>query len=718
MDATMDANKEECFSLGDVKVSPSHNQITAHGKTLKLQPKVMAVLHYLAVNHGRVISNEELIKQLWQGRIVTHGSVQKSINALRSAFTELIGDQEIIAHYSKRGYQLKIEPQFQDLHLAITQTPAWVDRVAPLQTQKIFSAFNSRPVVLGLCVLLAIYFLAVFLLKTSKVDVLAKSHKTEFQTTSGYTNETGHERNAVPHPDNKHVAYIREKFNAKENGETESEIIIRNGSGKDWRVTNSNGSWFKLAWSPAGKNLVAIEVKRDEGQPLSPNFYERANYLYSFHIFSLDLDNERLIEKQLLSQWQGRIFSVTWWDETTLEFVAKQGPNSATARYRYSTLDQRLTALDERDGVTNPVASAVLAKKTTLASSYKNRVQIDFLNEDQSSISRWQLDYPAIEMSWIPDGSGVLLYAEEERKLFILYLDGQQVQIPLADSKDRVFSRPRYKPDGAAIFYTEEKRSSNIIKMGLDGTKGRLTENTDLNYSATFSPDGEKVVYASVRNNQIHLWLVEGGGERQLTSQPIAKKVGSIVWPNNEYLVYSTGNRLYQYNFLTAETLLLLTETDRVEPVGYFPSVNKLLVLKSTRELRNLWRIDTQSQQHKQLTFGSVGTAVEFEGDIYFQYVGENGLWVLRGKNDSLEQITATLTGNSKLLKVEKKGVYFISGGLCRESDIYFFDFATANISTSLVRDTQIISTTSFNPEVGALQTDCYLAESNIMLLK
>jgi len=717
MDATMDANKEECFSLGDVKVSPSHNQIKAHGKTLKLQPKVMAVLHYLAVNHGRVISNEELIKQLWQGRIVTHGSVQKSINALRSAFAELISDQDIIAHYSKRGYQLKIEPQFQGIHPAITQTLTQVDKAAPFQTRKIFSAFSSRPVVLSLCAVLALLFLALLLLKTSKVGALAKSHKTEFQTISGYTNETGHERNAVPHPDNKHVAYIREKFNAKQNGETDSEIIIRNESGRDWRVTNSHGSWFKLAWSPAGKHLVAIEVKRDEGQTLSPNFYERANYLYSFHIFSLDLDNERLIEKQLLSQWQGRIFSVTWWDETTLEFVAKQGPNSATARYRYSTLDQHLTALDERDGV-NPVASAVLSKKTALASSYKNKIQIDFLNEDQSSMSRWQLDFPAIEMSWIPDGSGVLLYAEEERKLFILYLDGQQVQIPLADAKDRVFSRPRYKPDGAAIFYTEERRSSNIVKMALDGTKSRLTENTDLNYSATFSPDGDKVVYASVRNNQIHLWLVEGDAERQLTSQPIAKKVSAIVWLDNDHLVYSTGNSLYYYNFLTAETALLLTETDRVEPVGYFPATNRLLVLKSNRELRNLWRIDTRSQQHKQLTFGSVGSAVEFEGDIYFQYVGENGLWVLRGKNDALEQITATLIGNSKLLKVDKKGAYFISGGLCRESDIYFFDFATATISTKLARDTQIISTTSFNPAVGALQTDCYLAESNIMLLK
>ncbi|RYY73837.1 MAG: hypothetical protein EOO52_17710 [Gammaproteobacteria bacterium] len=717
----MDVIKEADFRLGEVEVSPSHNSLRTSVKTIKLQPKVMAVLHYLACHHGRVISNEELIRELWEGRIVTHGSVQKSINALRTAFAELMGDQEIIAHYSKRGYQLKLEPQFQNLSSVDSQLLGITQTKTP---QKILTTSGTWALLISICLCVV---LLVLLMpspadlknsKTPKLGPLTKSHKILFQTTSGYTNETGHERNAVPHPDNKHVAYIREKFNAKQKGETDSDIIIRNGSGRDWRVANSQGSWFKLAWSPAGKHLVAVEVKRDEGQPFSPNFFEKPNYLYSLHIFSLDLDSERLIEKQLLSQWQGRIYSVTWWDEATLEFVAKQGPNAATARYRYSTQDQRLIALDEGDGMSNPVASAVLNKKTALASLHKNAIQVDFLNEEQASISRWQLDFPAVEMSWVPDGSGVLLFNEEERKLFILYMDGQRVEIPLADSKDRVFSRPRFKPDGSAIFYTEERRSSNIILMAPDGTKTRLTENNDLNYSATFSPDGDKAVYASVRNNQIHLWLVEGGQERQLTVQPIAKRVSSIVWYGHNNLIFSNGTSLYLHNLMTAETILFFKDTDKIEPVGYFPNTNRLLVVKSNRDLRNLWRIDTKTHLQKQLTFGAVGTAAEFDGDIYFQYVGENGLWALRAKNDALELITSTLNDNSKLLKVDKQGAYFVSGGLCRESDILYFDFATASISTYLKRDSKIVSTTSFNPLKGTLQTDCYLAEANIVELK
>lgn len=723
----MDSNNKNSFALGDIQVSPSHNQIAARGQVVKLQPKVMAVLHYLACNHERVISNEELIERLWEGRVVTHGSVQKSINALRSAFSELMGEQEFIAHYSKRGYQLTISPefsatpQFAVTPQVLTSNLSHESPVAATPESHQAKANRARlfaGVWIGVGLLLVLAASAYYFTKPAHL-IISKNHKTTFQTTTGYTHETGHERNAVPHPDNQHVAYIREKFNVSGLGETQSEIVVRDQKSADWHITTSNGSWFKLAWSPAGKHLAAIEVTRNEGQPYTPNFYEKPKYLYSFHIFSLDLANNRLLEKQQLSQWQGRIYSLTWWDENTLEFVAKQGTSTTAVRYRYSIQDQHLSQLDDLDGVANLMASAVLNQQTALASLHKNRVQIDFLNENQVRQSRWQLDVAMADISWIPDGSGVLIYSEDARRLLALYRDGEQVNIPLADSKDRIFSRPRYRPDGSAIFYTEEKRSSNILLATMDGTNTRLTENTDLNYAASFSPDGNKVVYASVRNNQTHLWLIEAGQERQLSRQAIDGKVLAIVWSDNgEQLLYSAGNRLYRYSFLTAETSLVLSDSDKIEPIAYFPDSHKLVVLKSNRDLRNLWRIDTQTQQQKQLSFGSVGSAIAYKGDVLFQYASENGLLVLRNNSDALEQRASKLNENAKLLRADEQGVYFIEGGLCRESDIAYFNYATAAKSTSLVRANKIVLTTAFHPSKGSLQTDCYLAEANIVLMK
>lgn len=708
----MNAHQETRFKLGEVTVSPSHNTLLAHDKCQKLQPKVMAVLHYLALNQHRVISNEELIEHLWEGRVVTHGSVQKSINALRSAWSELAGDQELIAHYSKRGYQLKIEPQFLNpistkpsTNEPSTQTPG----SPPLNR-------SSWKAVAGSLLVLVLIVAGYWGFNWNNL-YLPSNHLAEFHDMLGYTNETGHERNATPHPDNQHLAYIREKLALNVTDESDSDIMIRNPEGKDWRIAGSNGAWFTMAWSPAGNSLVAIEAKRRAGSALGSRFYEPPNYLYSFHIFTLDIAHQQLLEKQQLSQWQGRIFSVTWWDEFTLEIVAKQGPNAGNRRYRYSIKDQQLKLLDEIENAANPIASAVLKQKTAIASVVKNRVQIDFLNTQQKLISRAQLNVAAGDISWIPDGSGVLVYAEEERKLLAVYLNGKQVAIPLVDSKDKTFSHPHYKADGQGIFYTEEKRRSNILLNGLDGNKTLLTENTDFNYAASFSADGGKIAYASVRNNQINLWLIDAGQEHQLTRQPVPQKVDTIIWSRDAaHIVFNAGNQLHHHNILTGETNLILEDSDKIEPLAYFPANNQTLLIKHNGEVRNLWRI--QGTQQKQLTFGAVGSAIEFEGDVYFQYVSEDGLWVWRHQSDKLEQINASIDEYSKLLDIDSTGIYYMNGGACNESDIYYWNYADAKKSVFLPQPNGAVLTSSFNPNKGLLQTECNLPEANIVLMK
>jgi len=701
-----DIHQENDFVLGDVTVSPSHNTLLAKGQTVTLQPKAMAVLHYLAKNQTRVISNQELIERLWEGRIVTHGSVQKSINSIRAAFAELAVNQELITHYSKRGYQLQIEPDFQ-----VSQAPVETDlprseTVTPTKNYK-------RLVFIPLACLIAV--LIGYKLLSNPIPHVDKHHKTRFTTSVGYTNETGHERNAVPHPDNQHVVYVREQFGQ---GETQSELIIRNARGEDWSVAETNGSWFKLAWSPEGKYLVGVEVIRLDGMSLTPSFYEKPNYLYSFHVFLLDLDKKVLLEKQLLSQWQGRVFSVSWWDENTLEFVARQGAGAVSGRYRYSTLHQELSLLDEMEGVVNPLTSVVHNKRTALVSAHKNKIQIDFLNADQSLISRWPLPYSFADISWIPDGSGVMVYTETDRKLRLLYLDGQQQEISMADGKDKVFSRPRYSADGNSIFYTEEKRSSNILLLAADGSKIPLTQNRDFNYAASFSPDGKQVVYASVRNNQTHLWLV-AGQERQLTHQPIPEKVGNIVWSENaDYLIFNAGAELYRHDFANSQTTLLWQDTASTEPLAYWPESEELFLLKQTGEVKNLWRVDLKTQQQKQLTFGSVGSAIADSGNVFFQYTDEIGLWKMSVKNDQLQLLSPTLTDHKKLLKADAQGIYFISGGFCRESDIQYLNFADQSITPFLKRNESAVLTSSFHPDAGVLHTECYLAEANIVQMK
>lgn len=700
-------NAQQQFHLGDIQVSAAHNSLSLDNRSAKLQPKAMAVLHYLAVHQARVVSAQELMEQLWAGRIVTQGSVQKSINAIRSALAEIQPEREFIAFYSKRGYQLQVPARFNEAVSQTVSPPA--SRIqAPGLPLKLIAASVVAIGLIALVVGLSLW----------RAQQIPKHHKTQFSHWSNYTRETGHERTPTPHPDNQHLAYITENF-VSGGGESESHLLIRDAQGKDWQVANSQGSWFKLAWSPSGKHLAAVEVKRLEGRPFNPNFYDKANFIYSFHLFTLDLGRHQLLEKQTLSQWQGRIFSLSWWDDDTLEIVAKQGPNAGNARYRYARNTQQLTQLDEIEGAANPTASSVLNQITALASQHGNKTQIDFLNAQQKNIGRYQLDYPHLDISWIPDGSGVLALAEDSQHLLLLYRDGKQLSIPLPSSPDKLLSKARFAPTGDKIYLTQEQRSANIQEIHLDGQTQDITQNTQLNFGASYSPTGSDIVYGSVRNNEVHLWHTNKGQEQQLTKSPLPEKVGPIKWSaNGEALFFNAGNGLYQFNFHNSTTVLLHQSSDKVETIGLLENSHQLLFLKSQGDIKNLWALDLNSHQEKQITFGTLAGALAVNNVVYLQYLNEPGLWEIDALENSPTNINPDFPVNSKLLAVIEGNFYYLSGGNCRESDVLQMNLKTREIKTALHRPSPLASSTAFHPTRGVLQTSCYIPEANLVMVE
>ena len=94
---------ESDFSLGDRRVLPSLNRIDGPDGPVQLEPKVMEVLTCLAGRHGEVVSKEELVREVWEGRFVSDDVVWRSIGELRRA----LGDKAPwIQTIPKRGYRL------------------------------------------------------------------------------------------------------------------------------------------------------------------------------------------------------------------------------------------------------------------------------------------------------------------------------------------------------------------------------------------------------------------------------------------------------------------------------------------------------------------------------------------------------------------------------------------------------------------------------------
>jgi len=96
----------EKLQVGDWTVEPALNQLSAAGKTVKLEPKAMAVLVYLADRPGQVVSREALLSAVWSGVLVGDDSLTQVVIKLRKALGEAPEKPAYIQTISKGGYRL------------------------------------------------------------------------------------------------------------------------------------------------------------------------------------------------------------------------------------------------------------------------------------------------------------------------------------------------------------------------------------------------------------------------------------------------------------------------------------------------------------------------------------------------------------------------------------------------------------------------------------
>jgi len=82
------------------------NLLERDGRAVKLEPRAMELLVYLAGRAGDVVSANELVDVVWHSRVVGDGAIYQSISQLRHALGDGTEDAGYIQTIRKRGYRL------------------------------------------------------------------------------------------------------------------------------------------------------------------------------------------------------------------------------------------------------------------------------------------------------------------------------------------------------------------------------------------------------------------------------------------------------------------------------------------------------------------------------------------------------------------------------------------------------------------------------------
>src|SRR5262245_57915153 len=93
------------FRFADFEINVARQELRRAGVIVHIEPQVFDLLVHLIRNRDRIVSKDELIDVIWQGRIVSEATLSSRISAARRALGDSGNDQSFIRTLHKRGFR-------------------------------------------------------------------------------------------------------------------------------------------------------------------------------------------------------------------------------------------------------------------------------------------------------------------------------------------------------------------------------------------------------------------------------------------------------------------------------------------------------------------------------------------------------------------------------------------------------------------------------------
>lgn len=135
------------YRYGPIELDEARRALKAHGRELKLQPRVFDVLCYLVRHRDRVVPKDELLEALWPGSIVVDNALQRVVSLARGVLAEA-GLPDAVRTYPRHGYRFCAEDDCAPAAADTTDAPAAgaaaVERLDWIAACEAYAAADAR----------------------------------------------------------------------------------------------------------------------------------------------------------------------------------------------------------------------------------------------------------------------------------------------------------------------------------------------------------------------------------------------------------------------------------------------------------------------------------------------------------------------------------------------------------------------------------------------
>ena len=101
----MNEQSQPSYEFGPFSLNAGKRLLLRNGEPVPLAPKVLETLLALIENRERVVTKDELLKQVWGDTIVEEGGLTRNVSVLRKILGEKPDDHQYVVTVPARGYR-------------------------------------------------------------------------------------------------------------------------------------------------------------------------------------------------------------------------------------------------------------------------------------------------------------------------------------------------------------------------------------------------------------------------------------------------------------------------------------------------------------------------------------------------------------------------------------------------------------------------------------
>ena len=553
-------------------------------EVLQLEPMVVELLAYFCRHTNQIISRDQLIEQVWGGRLITDNAVTKVINKLRKNLNDDPRKPRFIATLPKKGYKF-IASASELVTENITDIASnKTSQVAPAEphTQIISISKEKSPFTRPL------FFLGLIVLSVW-ITVLIQTDKVHSPITQvkALTRSAGNETWPQVSPNGNYLAYM--EFGDKRINLWVKSLIDEKS------VEITHGKENELGVGPASWNSDGSKLAYLVASSNSCQYYVR-------EISGLILGEPELIHNCPAGSF-GRI-SFTHDDNRVVYTESDDSPYTLFEMNLATGVKRRLNQPEQFLGG-NSQFDLHPTKNTLLISSpdkqqWEGYYSLD-LETDELTLLFKQDAYICCGI-WDHSGERVVLMGDHPAYQMVSYdRNGNDKQVIYSGSQQ--LRGPQRHINGKDYLFIAGYVNQNALYYDFETQSDIFVANTSVDDRlAVFSEHNDQIAFIGLSTGNEEVWLTDKQGSQltKLTQFNDSRHIISLLWSSSgNYLLGLSLNQIYLIDSKTGDSEIL--KIPQVEIRGLSWKSDQVIAYSTKR--KSTWRVNYYDIKTHQVSY-------------------------------------------------------------------------------------------------------------------